>query len=134
MTAPVMASAATAIASALPGAVAGLAGCSFAALADGDLLDVIPLAERARRRLEALDSILIAELEARNLAGRYVLRGTRQLLSGLLNLSPAESSTRVRHARELGPRTGLTGEQLPPMLPVTAVARADGTLTGRHVE
>jgi len=129
-----MANEATVRAAALPAAVAELAGCSFSALADDDLLDVLRLAERARRQLEALDSTLIAELEARNLAGRYVLRGTRQLLSGLLNLSPAESSTRVRQARELGPRTGLTGEQLPPLLPAAAAARADGILTGRHVE
>ena len=134
MTASVTAHEATARASALPAAIAELAGCSFAALADDDLVEVIRLAERSRRQLEALDSVLIAELEARNLAGRYVLRGTKQLLSGLLNLSPTESSTRVRHAHDLGPRATLTGELLPPLLPVTAAARADGALTGRQVE
>ena len=129
-----MANEATAIASALPAAVAELAGCSFSALADDDLLEVLRLAEQARRQLEALDSVLIAELEARNLAGRYVLRGSKQLLTGLLTLSPAESGTRVRHARELGPRTCLTGAQLPPLLPLTAAARTDGAITGRQAD
>lgn len=129
-----MANAARVRASALLSAIAELAGHSFAALVDDDLMEVIRLAERSRRQLEALDSVLIAELEARNLAGRYVLRGTTQLLSGLLNLSPVESSTRVRHAHALGPRTTLTGELLPPLLPVAAAARADGALTGRQVE
>ena len=125
---------ATVRASALPAAVAELAGCSFSGLADDDLLEVFRLAERARRQLEALDHVLVAELEARNLPGRYVLRGTRQLLSGLLTLSPAESSTRVRHAHALGPRTSLTGERLAPLLPVAAAARAEGSLTGRQAE
>ena len=125
---------ATVRASALPVAVAELAECPFSALADDDLLEVLRLAERARRQLEALDHVLIAELEARNLAGRYVLRGSKQLLSGLLTLSPAESSTRVRHARELGPRTSLTGERLPPLLPAAAAARAAGSITARQAE
>jgi len=121
-------------ASAVPAAVAELAGCSFSGLADDELLDVLRLAERARRQLEALDHVLIAELEARNLPGRYVLRGSKQLLAGLLTLSPAESGARVRHAHALGPRTSLTGERLAPLLPVAAAARAEGAITGRQAE
>src|SRR5919112_220239 len=120
MTATTVRGAAPVLASALPAAVAELAGCPLSGLPDDELLEVVRLAEQARRQLEAFDHVLIAELEARNLAGRYVLRGTKQLLSGLLNLSPAESGARVRHAHELGPRTSLTGEQLPPMLPTAA--------------
>jgi hypothetical protein len=134
MTVAVNTSPAVQAASALPAAVTELAGCSFSALADEDLLDVLRLAERARRQLEALDHVLIAELEARNLPGRYVLRGSKQLLSGLLTLSPSESRTRVRHAHELGPRTGLTGERLPPLLPIAAAARADGVITARQAD
>lgn len=78
--------------------------------------------------------MLIAELEARNVAGRLVMRGSKQVLSGVLNLSPAESSSRVRHAAELGPRLSLSGEVLPPLLPLTAAARAEGSITARHVE
>jgi Domain of unknown function (DUF222)/HNH endonuclease len=121
-------------AAALPAAVAELAGSSFSVLADDDLLDVLRHAERARRQLEALDHVLIAELQARNLPGRLVLRGPVQLLSGVLNLSPTESSARVRQARELGPRTTPTGERLPPLLPATAAARAAGQITAKHAE
>lgn len=122
------------LAAALPAAIAQLAGCSFSGLADDDVLEVLRLAERARRQLEALDHLLVAEVESRNLPGRYVLRGSKQLLSGLLNLSPAESGTRVRQARELGPRTSLTGERLAPLLPATAAARADGAITARQAD
>lgn len=134
MTTAVSVSEAPTLAAALPAAIAQLAGCSFSGLADDDVLEVLRLAERARRQLEALDHRLIAEVESRNLPGRYVLRGSKQLLSGLLNLSPAESGTRVRQARELGPRTSLTGERLAPLLPATAAARADGAITARQVD
>ena len=126
MTTAVDAGAVLVAASGLPAAVAELAGCSLSTLADEELLEVLRVAERARRQLEALDATLIAELEARNLPGRLVLRGPAQLLAGLLNLSPAESSARVRQARELGPRSTLTGDRLPPLLPAAAAARADG--------
>lgn len=122
------------LAAALPAAIAELAGCSFSGLTDDAVLEVLRLAERARRQLEALDHLLIAEVEARNLPGRHVLRGSKQLLSGLLNLSPAESGTRVRQTRELGPRTSLTGERLAPLLPATAAARADDSITSRQVD
>jgi Domain of unknown function (DUF222) len=134
MTVAVDTGAAVLAAAGLPAAVAELAGCSLSGLADEDLLEVVRLAERARRQLEALDHVLIAELEARNLPGRLVLRGPAQLLSGLLNLSPAESSARVRQARELGPRSTLTGDRLPPLLPATATARADGAITAQHAQ
>jgi hypothetical protein len=134
MTVMVSSSEAVNAASAVPAAVAELAGCSFAAVPDDDLLEVIRQAERARRQLEALDAVFIAEIEARNLPGRYVLRGSKQLLAGLLTLSPAESGTRVRQAHALGPRTTLTGERLAPLLPAAAAARAQGAITGRQVD
>ena len=121
-------------ASGLSAAVAELAQCSLSMVADEELLEVLRVTERARRQVEALDATLIAELEARNVPGRLVLRGPAQLLSGLLNLSPAESSARVRQARELGPRSTLTGGRLPPLLPATAAARADGAITAKHAE
>jgi hypothetical protein len=52
----------------------------------------------------------------------------------LLNLSPTESAARVRQARELAPRSTLTGDRLPPLLPVTAAARAAGAITAKHAD
>ncbi len=129
-----MGAAAVVAASGLPVAVAALVGASLAPLSDDELLEVVRVAERARRQLEAFDAVLIAELEARNVAGRLVMRGSKQVLSGVLNLSPAESSIRVRHAHELGHRLSLSGEVLPPVLPLTAVARAEGSITARQVD
>jgi len=92
------------------------------------------LAERARRQLEHLDQLLIAEVEARALPARYVLRGTSHFLAGLLNLSPAESALRTRRPRDLAPRVALTGDRLEPRLPATAAALADSAITTRQAD
>jgi len=117
----------------LSAAVDGLAAVSLSRLAEDELLVVLREVERARRRLEAWDARLIAELEERNLPGKYVMRSTGTLLAGLLNLSPREAAQRVRHARYLGPRVTVTGERLEPLLPATARARSVGSMTGQHV-
>jgi hypothetical protein len=123
----------TAVTGGLSAAVSEVAGVVLSSLSEDELLAMVGAVEQARRRLEALDSGLIAELEERNLAGKYVVRSTGALLAGLLNLSPREAALRVRHARALGPRVTVTGERLAPLLPVTAKARATGAITGGHV-
>jgi hypothetical protein len=102
-------------------------------LAEDELLGVLRETERARRRLEALEYRLVAEVEERNLPGRFVMRSTGALLAGVLNLSSREASERVRQARQLGPRITITGERLTPMLPAAAVARAAGLISAAHV-
>ncbi|EFG74144.1 hypothetical protein HMPREF0591_5948, partial [Mycobacterium parascrofulaceum ATCC BAA-614] len=48
-------------------------------------------------------------------------------------VSRAEASRRVKEATDLGPRRGLTGEPLEPLLPATAAAQRDGRLGGGQV-
>lgn len=119
---------------ALSAAIAELTALPLSPLTETELLDTMRLVEQARRQLEYLDHVLVAEVEARNVPARYVLRGTSYFLSCLLSLSPGESSRRVRQARELGPRITLTGDRLEPLLPVTAAARADGVITAQHAD
>ncbi len=70
----------------------------------------------------------IAELESRNVAVTAGFRDTKQLLAGMLNLSPTEAGTRVAHATQLAPRRALTGKSLPALLPNTAAALAAGQI------
>jgi hypothetical protein len=116
----------------LCGAIDVVADSDFGRLSDEELLDVLRQAEVAKRRLEALDHRLIAEAEARNLAGKHVMRSTAMLLSGLLKLSPTEAKVRVRRARELAPRMTISGQPLPPLHPMLAAARAAGAVTAQH--
>ncbi|HET6210912.1 MAG TPA: hypothetical protein VFD94_11040, partial [Jatrophihabitans sp.] len=69
-----------------------VAAVSLSSLAEDELLSVVRELERARRRLEAMDARLVAEVEERNLPGRYVMRSTAALLAGVLNLSAREAA------------------------------------------
>ncbi|HST48084.1 MAG TPA: DUF222 domain-containing protein [Jatrophihabitans sp.] len=101
-------------------------------MSDADLLAELRELESLRRRLAVADHALIGELDRRGLAGRMVVGTTAALLQGLLRLSPGEAKDRVAAARACGSRAGITGEQLPPVLPALAAAQADGTVSAEH--
>jgi len=115
-------------------AVSTLAAADLSVLDEEQLLSLIRTMETVRRKAESFDNIAVPELEARAIPARYVLRGTSQFVAGLLNLSPAESGARVRHAHELGARVRLTGERSEPLLPVLAAARAGGVVTAKQAD
>ncbi|MDT7594908.1 MAG: hypothetical protein QOJ06_454 [Pseudonocardiales bacterium] len=48
-----------------------------------------------------LDSV--AELESRNVTAAVGFRNTKQLLAGMLNLSPTEAGSRIAYARGSSP-------------------------------
>ncbi|HEX8096333.1 HNH endonuclease signature motif containing protein [Jatrophihabitans sp.] len=123
-----------ALAEAALAAVSELISADLSALEETQLLELIRTVEKLRRKVEALDNVTIPELEARGIPARYVLRSTSQFVAGLLNLAPAESGPRVRHAHELGVRVQLTGEIGEPLLPALAAARADGVVSARQAE
>jgi hypothetical protein len=52
----------------------------------------------------------------------------------MLRLTPHQAAARYSAAVDLGPRRGLTGEALPPLLPAVAAAQADGVLSAEHAK
>ncbi|WP_235581565.1 DUF222 domain-containing protein [Rhodococcus sp. Leaf278] len=52
----------------------------------------------------------------------------------MLRITPRAAGARVRLAAELGDRTALSGESLPPLLPHTAAALRAGLLDAKHVQ
>jgi Domain of unknown function (DUF222) len=52
----------------------------------------------------------------------------------MLNLSKGEAKARAKRAELLTPRRSLTGEVLPPALPVTAAELAAGAIGPTHVK
>ncbi len=114
--------------------VSSLAAADLSVLDESQLLSLIRTMERVRRTAESFDNLAIPEVEARGIPARYVLRGTSQFVAGLLNLAPAESSIRVRHARELGVRVQLSGERLEPLLPALAAARTGGSVSAKQAD
>jgi uncharacterized protein DUF222/HNH endonuclease len=101
-------------------------------MSDADVLAELRELEVLRRRLAVIDHALIGELDRRGLAGRLVMPSTSAVLQGLLRLSPHESKQRVQAARACGPRTTLTGQALPALLPQVAVAQAAGQISPEH--
>src|ERR1700712_4707666 len=85
-------------------AVTELTSADLSVLDESQLLGLIRTMEQVRRRAESFDNVSIPELEARAIPARYVVRDTSQFVAGLLNLAPAESATRIRHAHALGGR------------------------------
>jgi hypothetical protein len=55
-------------------------------------------------------------------------------LSTLLRISSTEANRRVKDAKDLGSRTAMTGEKLPPMLSNTAAAQLRGDIGFEHVK
>jgi hypothetical protein len=107
---------------------------SWAGLDDAGVVELARRVETARRRLEAFDARLVAELDERNVAGQRVVSSTARLLGGVLNVSAREAHRRVAQARVLGPRLTVSGQRLAPVRPVLAAARAEGAVSGEHVQ
>ncbi len=105
---------------------------SLDALNPRQQLAVLERCETLRRRIPAVEHPLINSLARQ--APSSELGGTLSYaLTEATLISGAEASRRIKEARDLGPRHGLTGEPLSPMLAATAAAQRDGTLGAGQV-
>jgi hypothetical protein len=116
----------------LSAAVDALTGLDLTRLGRDELLALLRGLETQRRRLPVVDHALVAELDQRGVAGELAARDTKSLLRDVLRLSPRQAKARYGAAIDLGPRRGLTGEVLAPLLPSVAAAQADGVLSVEH--
>ncbi|MDM4140745.1 HNH endonuclease signature motif containing protein [Mycobacterium sp. FLAC0960] len=90
-------------------------------------LAVLERCEKQRRRIPAVEHPVINSLARQ--APSVELGGTVvHAIAEATLISRTEASRRLKEARDLGPRHGLTGEPIPPALPATAAAQRDGTL------
>ena len=107
-----------------------LAALPLDALTDSERLAVGPAGNPspppARRRAPAdyRAGAAPAELGAKNLA---------DVLSTRLRISTTEARRRIAEAEDLGARTALSGQPLPPQMPNTAAAQARGQIGAEHV-
>src|SRR5690349_24663992 len=89
------------------------------------------LLEVDARRRAAVGYAVVAELEARGIAGELGC-SSAVLLSERLRIGRREAAGRVRLAVELGPRRALSGQPSPAKFPLVAAAVADGAIGDRH--
>ncbi|MGB9281895.1 MAG: hypothetical protein WCB57_17730, partial [Pseudonocardiaceae bacterium] len=81
-----------------------IVGCT-----DVELQDQVRDIESISRMLYSVMLDTVAELDSHDIAGTAGFRDTKQLLAGMLHLSPTEAGTRVSHATQLAPRRALGG-------------------------
>jgi hypothetical protein len=105
---------------------------SFDALTTPERMRILKRIETFARRVPVAGHELINQLSAQ--ATREELGGKlAQVLADELRISRAEAARRVAEAADLGPRTALTGEVLPPVLTATAAAQRAGGVGAGHV-
>ncbi|GLV08268.1 hypothetical protein MyChFU_15880 [Mycobacterium intracellulare subsp. chimaera] len=95
-------------------------------------LAVLERCERLRRRIPVIEHPLLNSL-ARQAPSQELGGGLAHALTERTLISRHEASRRIKEARDLGPRHGLTGEPLPPVLAATAAAQRAGDLGAGRV-
>ncbi|RAU95485.1 hypothetical protein DQP58_12300, partial [Mycobacterium colombiense] len=107
-------------------------GSDCDALAARDQLAVLERCERVRRRLPAVEHPLINSL-ARQAPSQELGGTVVHAIAEAALISRAEASRRLKEAGDLGPRHGLTGEPIAPLLPATAAGQRRGELGAGQV-
>ncbi|KAA0107945.1 HNH endonuclease signature motif containing protein [Mycolicibacterium sp. P1-5] len=108
--------------------IRALAAVDLEALSPPDRFVALEQLETSQRLLTAVSHGLVAKLE--QFEGCPPVPIT---LADVLRISPREAKRRIRDAEQLAPRTTLTGEALPPLLPETSKAWHAGQLDGEHL-
>jgi len=107
-------------------------GLNCGALATPELLELLERCERVRRRLPSVEHPLINVL-ARQATPEELGAKLSHVLADCTLISRAEASRRIKEASDLGPRQGLSGEPLRPVLAATAAAQRAGKLGAGQV-
>ena len=112
-------------------ALAGITELNLNGLAVPVRLHILEQMETTLRRHIAVSHDMIGDLAKEDPAD---LGGPpHQVIADWLRISYTEARRRIRDAQQLSPRLTLTGQQLPPELPATAVAWRDGVLDAQHL-
>jgi hypothetical protein len=99
---------------------------------DAELLAAVAESEAVIAREQYGQLALLAELNARNVAGTLGYRGLSQLIEAQLRCTHSEARKRSLAVERFGARRSLTGEALEPNLPQTAEAFAAGEIGPEH--
>ena len=123
----------TAVLDRFEAAQAEVASLSFDALSAPEALSVKDRLETVYRRQAAVDHRLTHQLTAQASPVDLGGKSWTDVLSNRLRIGRGEARRRLDEADDVGPRTAMTGESLPPVLPNVAAAQAAGTIGAEHV-
>ncbi|MFV8054218.1 DUF222 domain-containing protein [Mycobacterium sp. 48b] len=110
------------------------AACDVGSLSRSELVAVLDEYEALTCQVPAVWHRLLAQLQAEATPREMGAKSWNEVLRIRWRLSTAEAGRRLGEAAELGPRRSLTGQPLPPVLPVVAAAQAAGLINGDHVK
>jgi hypothetical protein len=110
-----------------------VATLSYAAVTVPERLALLHRLESIRRRQPTVEHTLIHGLLGEIAPVELGAKNWSEVLQQRLRISAHDALRRLNEAKDLGPRTTLTGETLEPMLPNVAKRQAAGELGGEHV-
>ncbi|MBY0386900.1 MAG: HNH endonuclease [Mycobacterium pseudokansasii] len=122
----------TAAFDALEAALDVLVELNFDALSTPEWLALLQRCETVRRRLPVAEHQLINHLARQASAEELGGKLSHAIAEWTLTSRP-EAARRINEAADLGPRRGLTGEPIAPVLAAAAVAQRDGKLGAEHI-
>ncbi len=109
-----------------------VAGHDCDALSTPELLAWLGRVEKLRRRLPSLEHAVINTL-ARQATPEELGGKLSHAIAEATLISRQDAARRIHEAADLGPRHGLTGQPLPPVLAETAARQRQGSLGDGHV-
>ena len=116
---------------ALDAAVESIGAVDWDGLSARERVTALERLETARRRVTACSHDVSAAVDRCSTA--ELGGASHRVIADVLRISPRESKRRLRDAKQLAPRTTLTGQPLPPDLPSTARAWSAGLLDPEHL-
>jgi hypothetical protein len=119
---------------ALDAALETVAALSYDPIDVAATLRCLDRLETLRRRLPATEHHLLAHAQTQTTPTDIGAKNWPDVLATRLRISVKDAKRRVQDAEDLGPRTALTGQPLPPRLPDTAAAQARGDINTEHVK
>lgn len=111
-----------------------LAACDVDLLTGPELVEPLDELETLACQLPSVSHRMLARLQAETTPKEMGAKSWKDVLSIRWRISTTEAGRRLTEAALLAPRRAVTGTSLPPVLPATAAARADGLINGEHVE
>ena len=118
---------------AVAAAVDELAACEIDLLTRSDLVEALDELETLGCRLPAVNARLLARLQAEATPQQLGAKSWKEVLSVRWRISTSEAHRRLTEASWVAPRQPITGPALPPVLPATARAQAQGLINAEHV-
>ncbi|MDQ3150219.1 MAG: 13E12 repeat family protein, partial [Actinomycetota bacterium] len=101
---------------------------------DGELIEAQRALETLSRTVLAAQVELDAAVEQAGTQAEHGYVSVRAMLADAHRLTPREATARDQRRAQLATRRSLTGQLLPPQLPETAHALAQGAIGAAHVE